>query len=136
MCVLGKPCTIGWSEQLPEKCPPESCQDPIGQTLYRFIEKDAPMPEDFLSHRALGKFVSPTTPECVARGVSVFASLKFCRNSHYLATKKKRKLARVTVGHGQGVLSPPAPNSHITWWRCGGHNPVPTSSVVNETDDA
>jgi hypothetical protein len=94
------------------------------------------MPEDFLSHRALGKFVSPTTSECVARGVSLFESLAFCRNTHYLATKKKKKLARVSIERGQGVLSPPAPNSHVTWWRCGGFDPVTKASVVNETDDA
>jgi hypothetical protein len=137
MCVAGKPCATGWAEPLPaDDCPPASRLDPEGETLYRFIEKDTPEADDFLSHEALGKFMRPDTPPCVKRAVSLFASLEFCRKSHPLATKKKKKLARISITRGQGVLSPPAPNSHVSWWRCGGHDPVPVASVVNETDDA
>lgn len=135
MCVKGKPCAAGWAPQLPDNCPPEKAQDPTGQILYRFLDKADVRADDFRSHRELGRHTGGA-PECVARAVSVYSNLTFCRKFHRLATHRKKKLARITLTIGQGVLSPPDSTSHISWWRCGALDPLPMAAMVNEHDNA
>lgn len=135
MCGIEQSCAIGWAEPLPAKCPPRNAQDPTGQTLYRFLETDIIQALDFWSHRKRGKNTG-TAPECFARAVSVYSNLGLVRKIHYLATKKKKKIARVAPTKGHGLVSPPDETSHISWWPCGAIDPVPMASMVNENDNA
>ena len=135
MCGIEKSCVIGWSEPLPDKCPPRNARDPTGETLYRLLETDVIQAPDFWSHRKRGKHTG-TYPECFARAVSVFSNLGSIRKIRNLAFNKNKRIARVAPTKGQGAVSPPDEKSHISWWPCGAIDPVPMASMVNENDNA
>ncbi|MEG5021473.1 hypothetical protein QUB36_10145 [Microcoleus sp. AT8-B1] len=113
-----------WSENLPDGCPPENAH-PVAGSVYRFVDKDPPQLEDFLSWREM----NPSEPcpkgltECQTCGLSVFTTEEgVCtalRRKPFLREKK------VALGH----LSPdldlgliqntPAKGTgknHHTWW--------------------
>ncbi len=139
MCSKATACDVGWAEALPEKCPRDRDQDPTGQTLYRWFDKTkaAPDASDFLSHEAMGLLRFPNACPCERRAVSMFGSLQYLRTSGRLrSVRDKKKFARITLMAGHGVVSPPDAKTHVSWWRCGGHDPVQTASVVLETDAA
>jgi hypothetical protein len=107
-------------EPLPEGCPPAVAEE-LGHdlTVFRIVRTAAPSLDDFRSQREEKPNGSFRVSECVARGVSIFTDEKDAKNALLLPRLAGRRLARLKIGAGSGVVHDTPSGafpSHRTWW--------------------
>ena len=129
MCDIAGPCDAGWAEALPTDCPLAGSTDPAGRTLYRLFEGSTLRPEDFWSHRKLGKSTGNAC-ECRAVSVSLVNSLPKARKKVKLPRFKGQRIAEVPMTSACGpIYDPKNSGGHVDWWPCSGFDVM---AVANE----
>ena len=127
MCDVGGACSIGWKGELPAGCPPETARNTEGDTYYRLLEGTTPTATDFLSYKERGL---PTTgPECEARALSLVTHLIAAKAKLLPRADRWRSIGKVTLPSGSGVLF--VRRTHVSWWRCGAHDPLRHCVVID-----
>jgi hypothetical protein len=110
-----------WPDNFPDCCPPEDAREP-SEMVYRWIKKDSPTPEDFLTVRDLypNRPFPENDKECRACANSVYTSRDDMRINR---TTGRFRDMNVAVGHLTPDLgrikhtpSPGTKNSHHSWW--------------------
>ena len=114
---------IDWSENLPDKCPPQDAFAPNGNIFYRLSKSGKIKEDEFLSH----KFLYPdkkfnNISECIKSSLSVFDDINQCRNLMNLPTNKKYKdtiaLMKFNITNNDGlILKTFTDPNHYSWWR-------------------
>lgn len=120
-------------EELPPECPPSDAEEiKNNRDVFRLVSHSPPTLNDFRSQRAeKPDRVFKGVCECVARGLSVLATLEAGRNACLLPTLKGKKIARVTLGHGSGFIKPTGSNpEHRTWWPLASYDILVHSHVI------
>lgn len=131
MCDTRGACKTGWKEQLPASCPPADAVDAEGAVVFRFVAGPMPTDDDF---RGMGD-TDPnvhlmTRHPCRCRALSVWTCPE--KAQQVLATfpsQSGKKLARVVLTAGAGVIQPTGQRHHSSWWRCGAFNPASLATV-------
>lgn len=99
----------------PEDCPPHGTPA-TGGDYFRVVRTDPPTPDDFLSHRELGKL--PKAPPCRRAGLSTFRALDDAEHMALLFPVLGDHVARGTLDaeYGVAMLTPGQRPSHTTVW--------------------
>ena len=115
-----------WAEDLPKGCPPSDAFDAESRDYYRLVETVPPTERDFWSHRKLYPTKAFRTDECVARSVSLFATMDACGQAAKLPSLKKKHTVTIALPPGSGVLKQTGRSlDHFSWWRADGFDPIP-----------
>jgi hypothetical protein len=119
-----------WSEQLPDRCPPEEAYNPNGQVFYRLCQSNPASSQDFLSNRFLCPTCNfPNVSECIALSLSVFIDMEKCLNIRRLPRHKNSKVMYFQIKDGDGLVLKTSGPGHYSWWRT--HNfDIALASVV------
>ncbi len=108
---------LEFAEPLPSQCPPSDAADCEWSSIYRLIETEAPSPEAFMSHAALGKTPPPKMDPCRWASCSLVfdarkqKKLPVFKNHHWAAHVK------IPIGSG---FSKKTSGNHVDFW-CGQH---------------
>jgi len=118
-------------EELPPHCPPDGARRPNAETFYRLTDRFPPTEEDFYCPRRLfseRKFHN----ECVARAISLFSTIGGCRQVKKLpALKSKTVIIKIVLDETSGKIQKTRENSHYSWWRRRGFDPIPICEQVD-----
>jgi len=109
-----------WSEQLPDKCPPDNAIVPDGSIFYRLCKSDPPTEIDFNSKRALHPTqLFKNVSECQARSLSVWNDLGECLNIVKLPCHRKKQpiVMQLALKSGDGLILQTFNPNHFSWWR-------------------
>jgi hypothetical protein len=95
---------------------PLSTGVPDNITVYRFIENNPPIIDDFWSHSKKGKRILPMVNECQWRSCSVFTSLDVVMDMHVNGIPKFRsmKILKMILHKDDGCIL--CSGSHCDWW--------------------
>lgn len=108
-----------WPSHYPTQCPPEEAFTYEG-SLYRFINRNNPVPKDFKSYYETKIGNDWGDKACQARGLSVFKTLDDCSEMmRTVPALRKKKVAVATIDSECGLLAnTPSTKSkrHCTWW--------------------
>jgi hypothetical protein len=124
---IGKPCEVGWAEELPPSCPPTTASNPNGQTFYRLVIDNPPVIDDFYSHVKRNLPVFPKTRPCDARSVSLISSLDVARNTKPLTRYKTGAIAH---WYAAGQWRYQRKEEHVHWVFCGACDLIGTITAV------
>ncbi|MGB5961238.1 MAG: hypothetical protein WBG73_11310 [Coleofasciculaceae cyanobacterium] len=124
-----------WPEHFPTGCPPQTAHNTSGE-VYRLINNDSPMPNDFRSWREENKDKECPNgvTECQACGLSVYTE----KADAYRVIKRiprfrkaKPALGNLTTDLGLTLHTPSnTSQSHHTWWIPSGKQPWTVFQIV------
>lgn len=117
----------------PANCPPADAIDANGR-VFRIVNNDPPMPEDFATHHETGRM--PKGPACLRCGLSVFRDHRDAVHLRKLLPKIGRLVA---VGdlkpiHGKTKLTSGQQPTHTTWWVYENVDRCQPFSVIREDE--
>lgn len=130
---------MNWSEDLPDKCPPEEAFLPNGMTIYRLATSKNYDENDFKSQRALNlnkKFKNIS--ECIARSLSVYNDVSKCFNLMKLPIYKGRwnTVLEIELLNDEGLIMKTFKDpNHYSWWRTKNFN-IDKAVVVKDEKTA
>jgi hypothetical protein len=108
-----------YPEHYPEQCPPNMAHYYTG-VLYRFINRNHPVPKDFKSKYDINPTEKWGRMACQARGLSVVKSglgVKDMRDA--IPALRKKKVSKASISNNCGMLGDTPSSSskrHCTWW--------------------
>lgn len=124
--------SIAYRDELPEGCPPEQAEIIAeARSVFHFVEGDPAV--DFQSQRTMspGKEF-PGADECIARGISVFATRRAAasflraqldgRRARQRRRWARKRICQVNLLAGAGAMlktrrgQPSKDGQHRTWW--------------------
>ena len=110
--------------------PPDAVEILDHREVFRLVRGNPAADADFRSQRAeQPDKVFEGICECVARGLSVFASLEAGQNASRLPRLRGRLICRVRLSAGAGFIKPTGRNpDHRTWW------PLASYSILSHTE--
>jgi hypothetical protein len=137
MCTSNGECVVGWKEVLPASCPPTDAANTSGETVYRLVKPNGPTEADFSTLSTLDPAKHLIGPhQCRARAVSVCTTLAGARGTRKLPTQKGKRIGKLTLSAGAGVVKQTGQKLyHVSWWRCGAFD-APASTVVEIDEPA
>ena len=102
-------------DPLPPDCPPAEAEEIAERrTVYHFVRRLPPTPQDFRSQRQRRPQADRSaSDECIAAGLSVFADPAEMQRRGYFT---RRIICRVELGPGAGAILKTRRGSHCTWW--------------------
>jgi hypothetical protein len=110
---------MSYSDHYPEQCPPEQAYSHAGE-LFRFINRNNPVPKDFISYYEMNPTKDWGEKACVARGLSV---VKCCLGVKEMRAAipalRKKKVSKANISKNCGLLADTPSSSsqrHCTWW--------------------
>lgn len=109
-----------WTEELPNKCPPDNAFDPNRMTFFRLAKTNPVTEDDFLSKRATSPtIVFPNVNECIARSLSVWNNFEKCINILKLPIHKNKRqiVMQLNLQTGDGLVLKTFKPNHYSWWR-------------------
>ena len=105
-------------EELPCGCPPSDAEDIVStRIMYRMIEGDTPIAQDFYSHKKRNSNLKYHDPlkMCQAHGLSLFddpeKAIKATR-----ARYPNHRVCRLILQEGSGKILKTDSAGHYTWW--------------------
>ncbi|GGF79811.1 hypothetical protein GCM10007301_44890 [Azorhizobium oxalatiphilum] len=104
---------VEFHEVLPDGCPPVTAEIVSKSVLLRFVEREVPVFDDFVSHAALGKPVPPGVCPCRWASCSFFRVEKIGKLP---SIKNKPFIAYVELDHTAGLCNENAKNGHMDVW--------------------
>ena len=107
-----------YREPLPEDCPPPDAEEIAGpRVVYRLVENDPPVDDDFSSWRVKNPGEQPrNASECHARGLSVYSRSRDVRKMIELSGATEARVCQVALDQGAGRIQKTGGRSHYTWW--------------------
>lgn len=125
---------IKYREDLPEGCPPDDATD-IGEetVVYRLVNNDPAMSEDFDSWRTL----NPDTKcpgevcECRARSVSVLETEEAAKRKRKLPKLKNSSISKLKLNRGAGKIKKTGGAAHYSWWPFADYDILAVCEVVS-----
>lgn len=132
MCNSHGACESGWREDLPDSCPPPDASDTGGEIVFHFLAGDKPEAEDFKPYIPADpqRHLMPTNL-CRLSSVSVWTSEEKARLVlTTLPSQAGKRLGRVVLVEGAGVIKPTGQRFHSSWWMCSAFDPVQGTTVV------
>ena len=127
-----------WPEHYPEQCPPKKAFHHQG-VLFRFINRNNPVPRDFRSYYELDPEKDWGEQACQARGLSVVKcalGVKEMRDA--IPALRRKKVSKAVISMECGMLAnTPSSSSerHCTWWIPASlENPEEMFETANESE--
>jgi hypothetical protein len=106
-----------YREPLPADCPPDEAAEIAAERIvFRLVRGNPPALADFRSQRAERPTAAFRIPECLLRGLSVFAERADCERTRKLPRFRGSSVCRVRLGMGAGRIQQTFQPSHHTWW--------------------
>lgn len=104
-----------FSDDLPEKCPPDDAMDASG-IVYRIVKNDPPTAFDMQTHHESGRLL--TADPCLRCGLSVFREQSDAIHQRHLIPKLGKWIAKaqLTKELGMTKLTKGKEPTHTTWW--------------------
>ena len=109
---------MSYREPLPEACPPAGADEIIApREVFRLVRTSPPTLDDFRSQRAeKPNHTFNNVSECQVRGLSVYEKKTDCEKLLKFPHLRNRKLCRVRLDAGAGMIQQTFQPSHHTWW--------------------
>ena len=128
---------FNWPEDFPKDCPPEHAPHADG-TYYRIVRNDPPEQSDFVSiynlnrKRAEVEIGRGRRTQCETMGLSVYSELIHAIECAKQYPKLGDKIARLclTPASGKAVQTGRGLDSHNTWWKALGFDPLESAQVI------
>ncbi len=123
---------MNWTEELIDKCPPDSAFDPDGMTFYRLAKTNPVTESDFHSQRKLNPNTNfPDVCECIARSLSIWDDIDKCLNILKLPRHKNKAplVMKLNLVSGDGLVLQTFKENHYSWWRTTNYDVVSTPII-------
>lgn len=108
-----------YPDHYPEQCPPRVAHYHTGD-LYRFINRNNPVPKDFKSYYDINPTKNWGGKACQARGLSVVkCGLGVLEMRDAIPALRKKKVSKASISNNCGMLGDTPSSSskrHCTWW--------------------
>lgn len=126
-----------WPEDFPEGCPPEQASR-VNGTYYRIVKNDPPESGDFVSNyhlnqkRAEREISRGRRTQCETMGLSVYTESVDAIQCAQQFPKLGSKIAHLflTPASGTALKTGSGWDSHNTWWKPQGFDPVGSAQVI------